>query len=228
MISDKKLTVVFRNFYRNRMVNLSALSVKHFLPNADIHCLTLYKESMSEYTNQERLSDYITEFTDKTKYVSKNQVHDHVDSSKTSGYGNSDNGQYFAEGYNLIFEKFRGTDEPVLILAEDHFFTTGATLKELVDTDWDAAYADGDSPDCSRANGSIVGIVPSRVSWLFPMTEYENTTVEWMVGNLLLRQLPQDRVHRLTTRNWIDYCGDGIYTNSSEVMEVELKKAGIL
>ena len=72
------------------------------------------------------------------------------------------------------------------------------------------------------------------------MVEHLHTTIEWMVGNLLLRQLPADRIHCLSTRKWYvnpngldnngwpDYCGDGIYTNSSLAMEEELKKAGII
>ena len=88
-------------------------------------------------------------------------------------------------------------------------------------------------------NGSILGIVPSKVRHLFPMVEHLHSTIEWMIGNLLLRQIP-DRIHCLSTRKWAlisdkgdnngwpDYCGDGLYTNSSEEMTEDLKKAGII
>jgi hypothetical protein len=98
----------------------------------------------------------------------------------------------------------------------------------LTTTDWDVAYADGDSPDCSKGNGSILGIVPTKVKHLFPMPEYTRTTIEWILGNFLLMRIPPDRLHRLSTRNWIDYCGDGMYTNSSEDMIKMMKEAGII
>lgn len=210
------------------MVNLSALSVKHFLPNAQIYCYTLYKQDMSEYDNQEPLHDFITQFTGPTKYVSKNQVHDHVDTTKTSGYAHPDNGAYFTEGYNVIFNQFCDFDKPLLMLSEDHFFTTGATLKEVVDTDWDVCYADGDSSDASKANGSILGIVPIKCLPYFPLPETLGVPIEWMIGGNLLRHIDPARLHRLSTRHWIDYCGDGMYTNSSEDMINMMKAAGIL
>ena len=230
MISDKPLIVVFRNFYRNKMVNLSALSVRHFLPNAEVYCYSFYKHDISEYDNQEPLLPFITEFVGKTKYISKNLCQDNINPSKTSGYANDDNGAYFTEGYNRIFEQFKYVSVPVLMLAEDHFFQLGTTLKELVDTDWDVAYADAESEKAGyfRGNGSILGIVPTKVTHLFPITEYLSTTVEWIIGNCLLRQIDSNRLHRISTRKWLDYCGDGIYTNSSEVIKEEMIKAGIL
>ena len=238
------MIIVYRNFFRNKMVNLSARSIKHFYSDIKIYCLTLCKHDMSEYVNQEPLLSFIEEWTAKTKYVSKNTNLDDVDTKKTAGFGDVNNGAYFTEGYNLIMKRFRELDEPVLMLAEDHFFTTGQSLKEIVDTtgQWDICYGDADSERAGhlRGNGSILGIVPSKVKHLFPMVEHLSTTVEWMIGNLLLRQLPANRIHCLSTRKWSinngeldnngwpDYCGDGIYTNSSLVMEEELKKAGII
>ena len=239
------MIVVFRNFYRNKMVNLSARSIKYFYPDMKIYCLSLCKHDMSEYANQEPLLPFIEEFTAQTKYVNKeNNNLDDVDTTKTSGFDADDNGAYFTEGYNLIFNRFKTSDEVVLMLAEDHYFTTGQTLKEIVDTtgQWDICYGDADSERAGylRGNGSILGIVPSKVRHLFPMVEHLHTTIEWMVGNLLLRQLPEDRIHCLSTRKWYvnpngldnngwpDYCGDGLYTNSSEVMIEDLKKAGII
>ena len=236
MISDKPLKVVFKNFYRNKMVNLSALSVKHFLPNAEIYCYTLYKESMAEYAEQEPLLHFITEFTAPTKFVSGKQVHDHVDASQTSGYANPQNGAFFTEGFNLIVEKFKGLEEPLLMLAEDHFFTTGRTLQELIDHDWDVAFAEWDAspPDYSnRANGSILGIVPARVEHLFPVPETFTVAIEWLIPGYILKYIPSDRLYRVTTRHGSDYRegpqygGDGCYTNSSEVIREEMIRAGI-
>jgi len=238
--------ICFRNFYRNKMVNLSARSIKYFMPDVKIYCLSFYKESMSEYDRQEPLLPYIEQFTAQTKYVNKyNKVLDSVD-NKTSGFNADDNGAYFTEGYNIIFEHFKKDypDEVILMLAEDHYFTTGQTLKEIVETTgkWAICYGDADSAKAGylRGNGSILGIVPRKVAHLFPITEFLNTTIEWMVGNLLLRQLPEDKIHCLSTRTWVtnsaegdnngwpDYGGDGLYTNSSEVMIEHLTKAGII
>lgn len=229
MISTAPLTVAMKNFRRNRMVNLTALSVRHFLPNAQIHCFTLFEKSMDEYADQDPLLDFIQHHTGPTQFVCGKTVYDHVDERLTNGYAHPENGVFFTEGYNLMHEYFKDQEEPLLMLAEDHFFTTGATLRELLETDWDVAYADGDSADASKANGSILALRPARVAHLFPMPcHFGLPAIEWVIGGHLLRFIPPDRLHRLSTRNWIDYCGDGRYTNSSEVMAADMRKAGIL
>lgn len=227
-ILGKPLTIVIKNFYRNKMVNLTSLSIKHFLPDVDIYCYTLYKQSMDEYNNQEPLHSFITEFTGPTKYVSGKDIHDHEDASKTSGYAHPHNGVFFTEGYNLMFEKFSDLDTKLLMLSEDHYFTTGETLKELIESDWDVAYADGDSKDASKANGSILGLIPSKVKHLFPTPETFGVPVEYLIGGNILSKISPNKLHRLSTRNWIDYKGDGSYTNSSSIIEAHMRKAGIL
>jgi hypothetical protein len=222
------MIVVFRNFLRNKMVNLSATSVKHFLPEAEIYCFTFYKNSVAEYDTQPTLLPFIKQLTFRTKYISKNQVQDHKDPSKTSGFANPDNGKYFSEGYNLIQNRFRTWDKKVLILAEDHFFTTGAVLKELIENDWIVAFASGYNSD-GNANGSILGINPKRVDHLFPLDETARGTVEHILTHQLVKQIKKkSNVYQIKNRKWIDYCGDGLYTNSSEIIEEEMKKAGII
>lgn len=224
------MIIAFKNFYRNKMVNLSALSIRHFLPNIQIYCFTLYKYDTGEYQSQEPLLPFITEIISPTKYVGTNSNYDDKDTTKTSGYDNPDNGAYFIEGYNLIFDYFQEVNDKILMLSEDHFFTTGETLKELLNNDWDVAYGDAASEinGYLRGNGSILGINPSKVGYLFPMPEYTKTTVEWIIGNFLLRQLELKQLHSISTRNWLDYCGDGMYTNSSEDMINMMKEAGII
>lgn len=227
MISDRPLKIAFRNFFRNKMVNLSAKSVKHFLPNAEIHCFTLFKNSMLEYKEQEKLLPYIIEHRMQTKYVNPNveAVQDHVDTTKTSGYANPDNGYYFAEGYNFIYEYFKGLDEPVVILAEDHFFTTGKVLTELVENEYDAAIAPGDHDQ--NANGAIIVINPARLTGIFPIAEYR-VPIEALIQQTIIDKMPSEKIYRIKNRKWIDYCGDGIYTNSSEDMIREMKAVGII
>ena len=224
------MIVCFKNFKRNKMVNLTATSIRHFLPDVKIYCYTLYKHDyVAEYSNQEPLHDYIRELTAPTKYVSTNNVHDCIDDTKTSGYANENNGVYFVEGYNLIYEAFEGCDEPILILGEDHFFTTGETLTELMNSDYDVAYGDWDSyGEYLRGNGSILCIVPTKVSHLFPMPESQGVSIEWLLGGALLKQIAPDRLHRLSTRDALNYHNDGMYTNSSETMINMMTEAGII
>jgi hypothetical protein len=222
------MIVVFRNFRRNKMVNLSATSVKHFMPDVPIFCFTFYKTSMDEYKEQPKLLPFIEEFTFKTKYVGKNDNHDDKDPRKTSGFANPDNGKYFTEGYNLIQSKFKNWDKKFVILAEDHFFTTGKVLKELDENDWHVAFASGYNKD-ANANGSIIGINPAKVDHLFPINETAKGTVEAVLTNHLIKRIKKkSNVYQIENRKWIDYCGDGKYTNSSEEIEEEMKKAGII
>lgn len=210
------------------MVNLSAQSVKHFLPNAEIHCFTLYKHSISEYDNQELVSDYIAEHRFQTRYINPNEfaIHDCADSTKTSGYANPNNGLFFAEGFNLIFDYFKDVNEPVIMLSEDHFFTTGKVLKELISEDYDVAFASGDH-EILAANAALLSIVPSQVRHLFPLKECR-MSIEPLLKDQLITKVNPDRLYQIVNRKWIDYCGDGIYTNSSEEIRAELIKAGIL
>jgi len=225
MIETKRLTVCFRNFYRNKMVNLSAKSIKHFLPRANIHCVSLYKDTYDEYKDQEPLDNHIINIVAKTKYVNKNPdaVHDHVDTTKTSGYAHPDNGLWFSEGYNIIFNIFKQYDEPVVMLSEDHFFTTGAVLREIVENSYDIAYASGDRD--INANGSLLVINPQKVKHLFPLPEVR-VPIESLLETHLVSRV--ENRYSIKHRKWIDYCGDGIYTNSSADMIREMKASGII
>jgi hypothetical protein len=226
------LIVVYKNFLRSKMVNLSARSVKHFVPDAKIYVLNLYKHSPDDYKNQELLNPFLVDVFAyyKTKFVNEsNDVQDHVDTTKTSGYGNPDNGAYFAEGFNLIYDRFRNHVGKLLMLTEDHFFTTGETLREIITNDSPIMFGQGDG-NIFAANGSILCINPTHpdVKNKFPLPEVRNYSVEMLLLQHLLAPLSnKDLAHPLSTRKWIDYCGDGIYTNSSEEIEQELIKAGI-
>ena len=52
--------------------------------------------------------------------------------------------------------------------------------------------------------------------------------VEWRVSESLVQKTHPDKIYKIKDRRRIDYFGDGMYTNSSEEMERELKKAGII
>jgi len=208
--TDKELTVVFKNFFRNRCVNLTTQSIKHFIPNAKFFCLCLYKHDKSEYDNQEPLNMQC--FYRQTKYHGFGP-----------GAANPKNNCFFSEGYNFIFEEFQSYEEKVLMLAEDHFFTTGQTLKEVIDGNYDFAYADWNG----GINGSILCIVPTKTKHCFPLSETADRNVEVVLKDSFLAKIPKKML--LSTRGpETNYHGDGIYTNSDVEIEQELKKAGIL
>lgn len=233
------MIVAFRNFFRNKMVNLTATSVKHFVPDAEFHCFTYHKHDINEYDSQEPLHDWITQYNFKTKYIhSKTDVHDSRNVHGTSGAGHPDNGKFFAESFNEIYEKFKDSDDIILCLCEDHFFTTGATLKEVLNEDYglcigpvavDAASAVYPDQDM-EANACIMAFRPKQVAKWFPLPEGPEA-IEVLFARKLVKPLVKEgiiKLHKLTTRKWTDYCGDGLYTNSSEVIKEEMVKAGIL
>lgn len=225
------MKVIFRNFFRNTMVNVTAQSVKHFIPDAEFHCITFYKENADEYQHAEPLHDWIKEYKMKTKYVHKTDRPTDSDNIVTSGYANPDNVLFFTEWYNICYYMFRDVEEKILFLGEDHYFTTGQTLKELVENDFDVAYAEWDKPHVCwfEANASIMCFRPAKVAAGFPIPEIKTgEIIETIMGRHLLYNTPRDRIYRLTTRSGIDYRGDGSYTNSSTFIREELKRVGIL
>lgn len=193
------------------------------MPEVKVYCVSLFKNDISDYDNEELLDPSINISYFKTKFVSTNSVQDHKDSTKTSGYQNCDNGKYFAEGYNLIFEMFKEVDEKVLMLSEDHFFTNGSTLNELNSNEFDLAYAPWDSDN--DANGSILCVNFFKLKHLFPLP-ITSEPVERYLQSCLVGKV--ENKHKLSTRKHSNYFGDGVYTNSSQQMMVEMKKAGII
>lgn len=225
------MKVVFNNFFRNKILNLTALSVKHFMPNAEFYCFTFYKETPEEYDTQEPLHTWINETKVKTKYVSKNNRSTDSDDNITSGYANEDNVLFITEWYNLAYEKFKDVNEKVLFLTEDHYFTTGQTLKEIMEIDFDVAYAIWDKPHVCwfEANASIFCFKPSQMKNVFPIPEIKTGhIIETIMGASIVLNVPRERVHVFSTRSGIDYKGDGAYSNSSNFIEADLKRVGII
>lgn len=222
----------FRNFKRNRMVNLSAISIRHFIPNAEIHCITFYENNPEEYNFQEPLLPFIHEKKVKTKYPNTNgKPHDHPDITATSGQGNPDTTKFFTEGYNEIWKLLRHREEKVLMLGEDCFFTTGAVLKELLDNQNSYAVAFGSwcwwGYEEKWANATCICFDFKLLNGIFPIQEDGPAFIEAHLYNLLTKIPPEYR-YCIKHRTFEDYHGDGIRTNSSLVIEQELKKAGII
>lgn len=220
------MIVIFRNFFRNKAVNLTASSVRAFLPEAKFYCYSFYKHSKEEYAFQDLLNPYINVKYLATKYINPaNKPLDDIDSTKTSGYQNADNVKYFVEGYNAIYQDFKDEKEKVLIIAEDHFFTNGATLKELVNNEFDLAYAPWDN--LTDANASILCVRFANLKNIFPIQEY-GPPIERHLQETLVYKVNLDKRYIIKNRKHADYFGDGMYTNSSAQIKDELVKAGIL
>lgn len=194
------------------MVNLTARSIRHFIPNAELYCVSLYKKESVEYRLQPDL-----EIPAEHQFFAKTKYH-----GMGSAVANAANGLFFSEGYNEILKRFENTSEKVLLLAEDHFFTSGTTLRELEEKEFDIAYAPWDSASDKGANGSILCVRPNRV---LPIPE-QHIPIE----GLLMRWIDSHSVvkHPLSTRTQLDYKGDGFYTNSELDVRLALIKAAIL
>jgi hypothetical protein len=198
------------------MVNLTARSIKHFLHDAEFNVLNLYKESVSEYDGQPPLFTGNV-YSRQSKYTGMG-----------SSVGNLANNLFFSEGYNIIADLYKGCDQKILMICEDHFFTTGATLRELRDTEFDLAVAPWDSYGIHRnienrgVNGSLLCVRPTKVS--FPIPE-KKEPVEGVMQGWFDEQ--KCKKHRLSTRDAIDYKGDGFYSNSAKEIEEALTKVGI-
>ncbi len=207
------LLFVIKNFFRNDLVNLTAKSVRHFVPEAHIACLNLFKKSINEYRDQEFLN--VNEvFYKQSKY----------DSKGVGGQGNAQNSLFFSEGYNFIYEKYKDFDGKILMMAEDHFFTSGKTIEEFINKDFDIAYAKwGDG-----VNGSILGLDNRRpkIKSIFPLPERVAGGVEGVFKEDILDKAAQP--HRFSTRDDSDYKGDGLYTNNAQEVRKALTNHNIL
>lgn len=221
------MIVIFRNFLRNHMVNLTATSIKFFIPNCKFYCVSLYAHSQNEYNQQESLFPFIENIYRQTKYVNNTgKPQDHEDTTMTAGWANTDNTLYFSEGYNLSFEIAKSFDEKVLFLSEDHFFTNGNVLSELEKNEFSLAYAPWDTDD--TANASILCINPKEVEHLFPLPEHKNSYIESYIRDHLINQIPKNKVYAIKNRKYINYFGDGFYTNSSRDIRLSLKSVAII
>lgn len=184
-----------KNFYRNLVANLTIRSIRHFRPDAEIHVLCLTAPDKDYSTQEPLLVD---------------EAHTHYRPTKFFNMGpsvaNQSNNVFFSEGYNILYSILKDVDDKVLLLAEDHFFTTGATIAELEGAEFNVAYA----PWNTGANGSILGVRPARLKSRFPISEAREC-VEKILGNWAM-SIPA--CHVISTRNELDYKGDGFYANT--------------
>ena len=186
------------------------------MPEVDVYCLSFYKKDCKEYQSQPPLDSSIHNIYRKTNIV------------VSSSYGNTNNGAIFEEGYNEIYEIFKDYDGKILILAEDHFFTSGKILKEFKENEcdiflggWDFLGLDGKT--YTGGNGSILGLKPQSLKDLFPLDECEkypkDLVIEYLLYLAFIEKNIDKTVYVSKFRSGQNYGGDGCYTNRSNFVK---------
>lgn len=225
------MIVFFKNYKRTDRTYLSIQSVRHLFPTMDIRCLFLYDESPRDYYDVvEKFKELnVTLYYDKKKW--------NFDSDSAAGSAN--NGYYFTEAINKIQFLTSDIDDKVLIVDEDSFFTTGETIKFLLNTDLDLACSYWPSPakhkpyiyekhNINGINGSILCINPKKLNNLFPIREEKEFIENILAYELVDKCLDSNcKVVEIPTRFYYNYYNDGVHTNSVEDIVTFMHKAGI-
>lgn len=215
------MIIFFKNFRRTDRVLLSIQSVRHLFPTIEIYCLNLFLVDKNEYASYVNL---FNEFNVKVFYDSKKY------NFASSAVGSKDNGFYFTEGINKMYQLV-SDKEKVLMLDEDSFFTTGTTIKFLLENNFDLAYGTWPSPDkkCDvEINGSIIAFNCKTTKPIFPIREafeYIETILGIEAYNKCLSLGLKTLL--IPTRQYLDYGNDGTHTNDIGIIIQELIKANI-
>jgi len=226
---------IVKNFKRTKHCILTIKSIRHFCDN-EINVLHLFNESIDEYKVSSELSfsedlmdmDVIQHFG-KTKYNNT--------TFQISGLGDSGpaNGLYYSEALNYCSEIFKGQNKKVILLDENHFFTSGETIKFLLNNDYDFAYGTWGNPyliddqdENLMPNCSLLGINFLNLKKLFPIQE-QFTFCEPLISQEILTKITdKSRIFKIPTRVHNNYCGDGFHTNDYDQMYDALQKSGIV
>mgnify|MGYP001419492784 FL=1 len=238
------MIIYFRNYFRNKTLNLTVKSVRYFMPNAEINCVCFYDKDVSEYDNFEKICGVDNIIYKKTSYPNDTNISPEISNNqKTSGSLGSRNLKIFTEGYNTIFSEVKNRDEKVLLLTEDHFFTNGKTLKELLNSDFSLAYARFGKGvhtikqnDRFLPNASIICFLPKKIKHLFPLNlvttknskDPWSNAIEYHLKKILIDRVKLNELHIISTRNHANYMGDGLLTNDYLDIENRLKNCDII
>jgi hypothetical protein len=218
---------IIKNFKRTKDCVLTIKSIRHFCDN-EIHILHLFNESIDEYKtselsyNEELMSMGVIQFFGKTKY------------NCGPGCLSPVNGLYYSEGLNYCSEIFKGQNKKVIFLDENHFFTTGETIKFLLDNDYDFAYGTWGDPTLSGEdentlpNCSLLGFNFFNLKHLFPIQEVIMFCEPLISQEILAKITDKSRIYKIPTRIRDNYCGDGFWTNDYDQMYDALQKSGIV
>jgi len=235
------MIIYLRNYFRNKTLNLTVKSIRHFIPNADIRCLCFYDDHESEYNSFDIIENVNHIFFQKTELKNDTNVNPETDNNEiTSGSPGKRNLQIFTEGYNSIFEKVRGLNEKVLLLAEDHFFTTGETLKILTQSEYDLAYAqfgtgvrkNKNEKGSYYTNASILSFVHNKVEHLLPLPMSVSSAngcggaIESHLRYCIIDNIENKLL--IKTRHHYNYHGDVTLTNNYKTIEKMMRESGII
>jgi hypothetical protein len=225
------MIVFFKNYKRTDRTYLSVQSVRHLFPTMDIRCLFLYDESPRDYY------DVIEKFKELnvTLYYDKKKWNFDSDSAE----GSANNGYYFTEAINKIQFITSDIDDKVLILDEDSFFTTGETIKFLLNTHLDLACSYWPAPltyppyiyekhNINGINGSILCINPKKLNHMFPIREEREFIENILAYELVDKSIDSGfKVVEIPTRFYYNYYNDGVHTNSLADIVIFMHKAGL-
>jgi hypothetical protein len=224
---------IIKNFKRTKDCILTIKSIRHFCNN-EINVLHLFNESIdiylmkvsSELSLIEEIMDMgVIQHFGKTKYNNITSV---------PGNPGQANGLYYSEALNYCFEMFKQQNKKVILLDENHFFTSGETIKFLLNNDYDFAYGTWGNPyllddrDEKMPNCSILGINFLNLKHLFPIQEQFMFCEPLISQEILTKITDKSRIFKIPTRVHGDYCGDGFHTNDYDQMYDALQKSGIV
>lgn len=198
-----------KNFNRNEASNLVAISIKHFIPDAEIYLFNLYVDDINLNDIDINLFKKIESF--QTKYI------------LGDGCYSPNNGFYYTEGFNIILDYFKDRDDKLLILDENHFFTNGNTLNELINNNFDVASSIWGE---MGPNASCICLDIQKTKNLFPLPEKKS-----FIENILQEQLMNKKnliYYNITNRQSEWYHNDGVWTNDVNVMKTMLKTCNII
>jgi hypothetical protein len=208
------MIVAYKNYKRTERALLCMKSVRHFLPETEIHCLNLFDDGSYEY--DEHKSDF-----------ERLGVKVHFNKNKHRcgpGFGSPCNGFYYTEYLNYFSEMFASHDK-VIALDEDVYFTTGQTLRYLQETPFDLAWANW----WVGVNGGILGLNFKRMKSLFPLPEKKLEIEKILKSHLLEKAVYAGfSIAKIPTRDDRNYHGDGTYTNDTNKIKSDLMSVGIL
>jgi hypothetical protein len=216
------MLIFYKNFNRLDRTFLSIQSVRYLFPDIEIHCLLQYENDKSEYNK-----DHIYK-------LEELNVKLHFDKKKynfgNNGAGSLNNGYYFTEMLNKLYS-LSSDYEKVLMMDEDNFFTSGETIRFLINNEFDLAYGSWPAPgnDINNSiNGSILCVNCKKLKDLFPLPERKEY-IEILLTRELLNKCKALNLKTLLipTRLYTDYGGDGLFTNDVNIMKKELNNKNI-
>ena len=143
-------------------------------------------------------------------------------------------GLYYSEALNYCSEIFKGLNKKIIILDENHFFTSGETIKFLLNNDYDFAYGTWGNPyllddrNEKMPNCSLLGINFLNLKHLFPIQEQFMFCEPLINQEILTKITDKSRIFKIPTRVHNNYCGDGFHTNDYDQIYDALQKSGIV